>query len=472
MAGWRKAAFTFAIVLPLVIPSGVTGRGSGVKLWSNVTKADTVGIKIDMAGFPYERCVADISKGKETASSPPVRTGKKGGARWSWLVPGNVEGGTWTVEVFCSGGRQVHRGKIVFSADAGIGPKSSGLWIRDTMHVDRVARPGDRHGNGGGGEALYPVGQCTWWVALKRPDLPFFQGKSGDALNWARSAARHGFPVGDVPTAGAVAVFQPNQYGAGRYGHVAYVRAVSGREITVSETNFHGRSKPGRRTLNASGLRFIYRKGERVPTVGVNLRSPVENEIAQGTVPVTASSNGPGVRFEVFSYADPSRKASGHSVFIGQDTTPADGFSVSWDTTTTPNQGGPGGTSVKVSAILLDESGDATGVRSTARVNVANSRIAGGQVYYPYYVVSTCQEGHCGLNLRSGPGHTEYPITGTIFDGEEIDIVCQAHGENFTGATGISSDIWDKLLSGDWASDYYVDTPQIGIFSPPIPRCP
>jgi hypothetical protein len=34
-----------------------------------------------------------------------------------------------------------------------------------------------------------------------------------------------------------------------------------------------------------------------------------------------------------------------------------------------------------------------------------------------------------------------------------------------------ASAVWDRLTSGDWVSDFYIDTPNIGTFSPPIPPC-
>jgi hypothetical protein len=199
--------------------------------------------------------------------------------------------------------------------------------------------------------------------------------------------------------------------------------------------------------------------------------NPADDAIVQGTVPISAKSDAPSVRFEVFSYTRPSHRTSGTWIVIGNDADPTDGFGAVWDTTTTLNQGGPGGSSVVVAAIALDLSGQPM-ARSTARVNVANFRIVDGQVVYPYYVVGTCDEGRCGLSLRSGPGFTEYPVTGMKFDNEELEVICQAHGETYHSASGGSSDIWDQLRSGDWVSDYFVDTPERGVFSPPLPVCP
>jgi hypothetical protein len=339
------------------------------------------------------------------------------------------------------------------------------------MHAHSVIQSADPGGNGGGGGSLYPIGQCTWWVARLRPDLPLFRGRSGDALNWAKTAAAAGFPVAEVPKVGAVAVFQPNQYGAGRYGHVAVVTGVNGEEMTISEANFRGRASQGTRTIPWSGLKFIYRKPESPRPVTVQLLSPVPNSILQGIIPVGATSNAEAVRFEAYFYSDPSKRATGHWTTIGTDNTAGDGFTFNWDTITVPNQGGPGGSSVIVSAIALDSGGVAI-ASSSARVNIANARNFGGAVFYPYYVVGTCDERVCGLPLQTGPGYAEYSSVGKKYDGEEVDVVCQAHGEIYTSeAGGGSSDIWDKLLGGEWVTDYFVDTASRGVPSPPLPLC-
>jgi surface antigen len=112
-------------------------------------------------------------------------------------------------------------------------------------------------GNGAAGANPYPHGQCTWWVWSRRPDLPWFSGNSGNASNWISSAQAHGIATGTVPVVGAVAVFQPGQYGAGGYGHVAYVERVQGSNIVISEANAGG--PPGsQRTIGSSGLHFVY----------------------------------------------------------------------------------------------------------------------------------------------------------------------------------------------------------------------
>jgi hypothetical protein len=437
-----------------------------------------VGITVEMGGFRDERCRPLITKGSRRQPGPVVDTGRDAGARWSWFVPGNVGAGQWTLAVTCSGGRRPRHAKTTFFAAAGIGPHAAGLWLPRSMHHEAVRLQPPGEGNGGGEGSLYPFGQCTWWVARKRPDLPYFPRQGGDALNWATSAAAAGFPVGEVPLVGSVAVFATGQYGAGRYGHVAYVTAVEGSQITISEANFRARRGEDTRTISASGLRFIYRKGEspRLPVEEpprVELLSPSPGATVSGQVPLRASSNAAGVLFEVFYFSNPSDPNSGTQVRVGEDSTPGDGFSAAWESSGVPNQGGPGGHSVLLKATALDAAGIPTTESASVRVNLANSRTEGGVTFYPYYVVNTCFEGECGLHLRSGPGFSSYPSTGKRYDGEELDLVCQAHGENFTSEkTGESSDIWDRLTSGEWASDYYVDTPDRGLLSPPLPICP
>ncbi|HZB95868.1 MAG TPA: CHAP domain-containing protein, partial [Herpetosiphonaceae bacterium] len=76
---------------------------------------------------------------------------------------------------------------------------------------------------------------CTAWAHMKRPDLPL---TLGNALTWASRARARGFPVDSRPRVGDVMVLQPGVQGANRrYGHVAYVIAVRGNLVTVTEMN-------------------------------------------------------------------------------------------------------------------------------------------------------------------------------------------------------------------------------------------
>lgn len=93
--------------------------------------------------------------------------------------------------------------------------------------------------------------------------------------------------------------------------------------------------------------------------------------------------------------------------------------------------------------------------------------------YYAYQAMGTCADGACGLYIRSGPGYSNYAVIGSVRDGDELDVVCQAAGELVgpSPKTGKSSAIWDRLTNGGWVSDLYATTPNVGTWSPPIPQC-
>ncbi|PTX50346.1 CHAP domain-containing protein [Melghirimyces profundicolus] len=107
--------------------------------------------------------------------------------------------------------------------------------------------------------------QCTSFVAwrLNRDGIDFSNtmkgGKFGNASNWDDNARKIGYAVNDTPTVGSVAQWNPGAGGAGSAGHVAYVTAVNGSQVTVEEYNWevdHGFSK---RTVDASEVsNFIH----------------------------------------------------------------------------------------------------------------------------------------------------------------------------------------------------------------------
>jgi hypothetical protein len=89
--------------------------------------------------------------------------------------------------------------------------------------------------------------------------------------------------------------------------------------------------------------------------------------------------------------------------------------------------------------------------------------------YYVHHVYGTCRDGACGLKVRTTPSLSA-SVTHVILDGTEVDVVCQATGDLVSNGSA-SSNIWDRQTDGSWVSDFYIDTPNIGTWSPPIPRC-
>ena len=95
----------------------------------------------------------------------------------------------------------------------------------------------------------YSAGQCTWYVASRRP-VP---GNWGNARTWMGGAQRAGWATGSVPAIGAIA-WTP----AGYYGHVALVVEISGSRVLVSEMNYYGAFRVDQRWAPASSFAYIY----------------------------------------------------------------------------------------------------------------------------------------------------------------------------------------------------------------------
>jgi surface antigen/uncharacterized protein YraI len=70
------------------------------------------------------------------------------------------------------------------------------------------------------------------------------------------------------------------------------------------------------------------------------------------------------------------------------------------------------------------------------------------------------------LYERTGPA-TSYPSKGSLPNGAAIKVACQTTGSEVNN----TSNIWDLLTTGYFVSDYYVDTPDVGKYSPGIAQC-
>lgn len=94
----------------------------------------------------------------------------------------------------------------------------------------------------------FPYGQCTWYVASRRP-VPW----NGDAGDWFAAAQNLGWPTGQIPQVGAIMVTWESWY-----GHVAYVERVNpDGSWVVSEMNYAGWGEVDQRTIKPGSLPLI-----------------------------------------------------------------------------------------------------------------------------------------------------------------------------------------------------------------------
>jgi surface antigen len=93
----------------------------------------------------------------------------------------------------------------------------------------------------------FPWGQCTWYVAQRRY-IPW----GGNAKTWIYQASQYGLTTGNEPQVGAIIQTRENSY----YGHVAYVEAVEGDYVTISEMHL-GQGIKKIRTLRIDDWRIV-----------------------------------------------------------------------------------------------------------------------------------------------------------------------------------------------------------------------
>jgi hypothetical protein len=99
--------------------------------------------------------------------------------------------------------------------------------------------------------------------------------------------------------------------------------------------------------------------------------------------------------------------------------------------------------------------------------------IAAAAFAQQFQVVGTCADGPCGLNIRNGPGYTNYARIGGVYDGNVVDVICQTRGELVTPGRTAPTTVWDQIVpAGSYVTDAYISTPgrASGTFS--LPRCP
>jgi surface antigen len=289
-------------------------------------------------------------------------------------------------------------------------PRHHHSHVHHTQQIAKLGKGGAGCAADGGG---YCVGQCVDFVWTKRPELSHL----GNATDWLAGARARHIPTGLTPVVGAVAWWSgvDRTYADSIYGHVAYVIGVGNGTVTFEEMNaLYGPGRVDTRTMALSShyapQGYIYGgpAGTGQPPAPPTTPAPV-------TAPQPPSSPAP------VSQPTPVKPPT-------PVTPPAP--------TPTPTPTTPPPT----------------------------------PTYFAYHVTGTCRDGACGLTLRAGPGYSNYAAVGGLAEGAEADVVCQAMGQTVSNGYAASA-IWDKLTNGDWVSDFYLDTPNIGTWSPPIPQC-
>ncbi|HSX01577.1 MAG TPA: CHAP domain-containing protein [Candidatus Saccharimonas sp.] len=97
----------------------------------------------------------------------------------------------------------------------------------------------------------YARGQCTWYVAGRRP-IP---SNWGNARTWFGHAVAMGWNTGTVPAVAAIA-WTPQGY----FGHVALVEDVDPTtgQVLISEMNYLGLGRLDKRWVKATDFKYIY----------------------------------------------------------------------------------------------------------------------------------------------------------------------------------------------------------------------
>lgn len=97
------------------------------------------------------------------------------------------------------------------------------------------------------------VSYAAWKVHQRYGNMPYWGGR-GNANQWPGNARAAGIPTGSSPRVGAVAVMS-----GGYYGHVAWVEAVHGDTITVSQYNWGVAGEYSEMTVSAGAFdTYIY----------------------------------------------------------------------------------------------------------------------------------------------------------------------------------------------------------------------
>jgi surface antigen len=179
------------------------------------------------------RCGLEVTGRRIAKRFPSAPTDRAGVVRWRWPLAGIASDAPWRFTATCTRGAAFTRRWM--TAELGFASAGGALLRSTSGAVNAAGSSCDMQGVCFA-EDPFPVGQCTWYAAGRRPDLRGIV--HGDAGTWLEDA-RGRVPEGWSPVVGALAVWRPHQGGTGEAGHVAYVAAVSreGR-VLIDDSNW------------------------------------------------------------------------------------------------------------------------------------------------------------------------------------------------------------------------------------------
>lgn len=116
------------------------------------------------------------------------------------------------------------------------GSLSAYPWNNSNCPMWGYLSTGGSDGNGGDGYG-YGCRQCASYAAWRIAKETGIYYKWGNAKDFDDRAAAAGYQRTSTPMPGSIAVMEPATAGQG-YGHVAWVEAVSGNQVTISQYNY------------------------------------------------------------------------------------------------------------------------------------------------------------------------------------------------------------------------------------------
>ena len=108
-------------------------------------------------------------------------------------------------------------------------------WNSSNCPMQSYFSTGGSNGSGGDGHG-YGCRQCASYAAWRIAKETGIYYSWGNAVDFTRNAKNAGYVEG-APMPGSIAIMDPAKAGQG-FGHVAWVEAVSGDKVTVSQYNY------------------------------------------------------------------------------------------------------------------------------------------------------------------------------------------------------------------------------------------